>query len=361
MIVLNNDRLVTKSYQFHGIFRLVLHSDDLKALHHFQAEYGAFEERVSSQPADLEVTVSKFTVKPNGDVRRFGSYHLSGDWIYATERYKVARWQFAMQGLATPTTRLFFHGGIFALDFLQHFLIEQIMRYKICQKGFCLVHGGCVARNGLSVLFPGLGHTGKTALSLRQVLAGSQFQSDDYTFLSATGETYSYPRRLHISDHMHGVCPAAMEHLGLKPRLSIKAKKLIYYLSLKYGDLSESLQLTELVPGAEIEPTARLRAILLLTGTPGTELDEPRPLPRDELVWRVTAMNNLEGKPFYNILLSHHYSGDISLSRCWEREHDILEQALADVSGYELVIPRQAPDPQAVLEKTTRIVDELLG
>jgi len=360
MIILNNDKFVTKRYQFHGIFRLALHSDDPKALRHFQAEYCAFED-ASSQPADLEVTVSKFAARPNGDVRRFGRYHLAGDWIYATERYKVARWQFAMQGLAAPTTRLFFHGGIFSLDFLQHHFVEQIMRYKICQKGFLLVHGGCIARNGVSVLFPGLGHTGKTALALRQVLAGRQFQADDYTFVSERGETYSYPRRLHISDHMHAACPAAMRHLNLKHRLSIKAKKLIYYLSLKYGDLSESLQLTELVPGAEIEDVARLRAVLLLTSSVGTELKGPRLLRKDELINRVMAINCLEGKPFYNVLLGHHYNGNaLSLSEWWGREREILQQAMAGVSGYEVVVPRQASNPEAVLERTARIMDSVL-
>lgn len=360
MITLDNNRLVTKSYHFHGIFRLSFHSDNPKAIRHFQAEYGAFEE-IPSQPADLDVTVSKFCVEPNGDISTFGNYLLAGNWIYATERYKVAQWQFAMKGLAAPTTQLFFHGGIFSLDFLQHYFIEQIMRYKICQKGFLLMHGGCIARNGVSVLFPGLGHTGKTALALRQVLAGRQFQADDYTFVSEKGETYSYPRRLHISDHMHAACPAAMRHLNPKHRLSIKAKKLIYYLSLKYGDLSESLQLTELVPGAEIEDVARLRAVLVLTSSVGTELKGPRPLRKDEFVNRVMAINCLEGKPFYNILLGLHYNGNtLSLSEWWRRERKILQRALAGVSGYEVVVPRQAPNPEAVLERTARIMDSVL-
>jgi hypothetical protein len=360
MITLDNNRLVTKSYDFHGIFRLSLHSDNPKAIRYFQAEYSAFE-KVPSQPADLEVTVSKFSVEPNGDVSTFGRYLLAGDWIYGTERYKVARWQFAVKGLATPTTQLCFHGGIFSLDFLQHFFVEQIMRYKICQKGFLLVHGGCIARNGVSVLFPGLGHTGKTQLALRQVLAGQQFQADDHTFVSERGETYSYPRRLHISDRMYAACPAAMQHLSRRHRLSIKAKKLIYYLSLKYGDLSESLQLTELVPGAEIEDVARLRAVLLLTSSVGTELKGPRPLRKDELVNRVMAMNCLEARPFYNILLGHHYDGNaLSLSEWWGREREMLQQALAGASGYEVLVPRQAPNPEAVLERTARIMDSVL-
>lgn len=361
MITLNAHTLITKHYNFHGSFRLSLHADDPKAIRHFQAEYGAFE-TASSEACDLEVTVSKFAVHPDGDASVFGHYRLAGDWIYAHERYKVARWQFAMQGLAAPTTQLFFHGGIFALDFLQHFFVEPIMRYKICQKGFLLVHGGCIAKDGVSVLFPGLGHTGKTALALRQVLAGWRFQADDYTFVSVRGETYSYPRRLHISDHMHAVCPAATRSLSLKHRLSLKAKKLIYYGSLKYGDLSEALGLTELVPGAEIQDVARLRAVLVLTGSMGTELKGPRPLAKDELIDRVMGINCYESKPFHSLVLGYQPNGNaLSLSEWWEREREVLEQALAGILSYEISVPRRAPDPKAVLDRVARILDSALG
>ena len=47
---------------------------------------------------------------------------------------------------------------------------------------------------------PALGAlTGNQAV--QQVQAGRKFQADDYTFVSASGNTYSYPRRLHVSDH----------------------------------------------------------------------------------------------------------------------------------------------------------------
>jgi hypothetical protein len=360
MITLKSDRLVSKGYNFHGFFRLSLHSDSPKALRHFQAEYAPFEASLT-QPADLDITVAGFRLTPSGAVRAFGRHLLSDDWIYAKEHYKVARWHFALQGLAQARTQLFFDGGPFSLDFLQHYFVEQIMRYKVSQRGCLLVHGGCVARNGVSVLFPGLGHTGKTALALWQVLGGHQFQADDYTFVTARGETYCYPRRLHVSDHMRGACPAALRHLSPRHRLSIKAKKLVYYLTLKYGNLSESVGLTEIIPEAKVEDVARLKAVLVLTSSTGTELEGPRPLREGELVNHVMSINRLEGKPLYSLLLAHHYaSSTSSLPEWWQRERDILEQALADTVGHEVFVPRRAPDPAAVLQRMARIAESVL-
>jgi hypothetical protein len=232
----NSGRVRTQHYNFHGIFRLAITTEDLATLHHFQQEYGAFEDHSPTTP-DLLVNVGKFSMTPQADDRTFGKYRLTGEWIYGGARYKVAWWRFALCGMTSPTTELVFYGGLFAPYFLQHFLIEQIMRYKIVQKGFVLVHGGCIADRGNSVIFPGLGHAGKTALAVQQVQAGRKFQADDYTLVSASGNTYSYPRRLHVSDHTKEAFPEAVNNLRMRHRFSIKVKSLIYYMTLKNGDL----------------------------------------------------------------------------------------------------------------------------
>ena len=134
----------TQHYNFHGIFRLAITTDDPAALRYFNQEYGAFEDSSPGTP-DLLVNVGRFSMTPQADDRTFGKYRLTGEWIYGSARYKVAWWRFALCGMTSPTTELVFYGGLFAPYFLQHFLIEQIMRYKIVQKGFVLVHGGCVA------------------------------------------------------------------------------------------------------------------------------------------------------------------------------------------------------------------------
>lgn len=360
MIVTGHGPLSTRRYRFHELFSMALRSDSFKARKHFQAEYGALRDD-ASEPPDLEVTVSDFDLHTNGNLSRFGRYSVWEDWIYANDSYKVARWKFALRGLGAQTTQLFFQGGPFSLDFLQHYLVEQIMRYKVSERGSTLVHGSCVAKDGLSVLCPGLGHTGKTALALRKVLEGWQFQADDYVFVSSVGETLSYPRRLHISDHMHDACPDGMRNLSGRHRLSIKTKKLIYYLSLKYGDLSEALQITELIPQAQVAARARLGAVVLLIGTDGTEVKEPRPIETDELIDRIAAINSREGLPFVKVMLAHQPSeGLMSLHEWWGLERENLRQALSGVPAVMLAVPQYPEDPAATQEAMARVVDDMV-
>src|SRR5438874_5402734 len=89
------DSLTNKSYDFHGICRLNLHSADPHVVRHFQAEYGAFEVG-SLEDADIDVTVGPFSMDVPAAATTFGRFVISDDWVYARERYKVARWHFAL-------------------------------------------------------------------------------------------------------------------------------------------------------------------------------------------------------------------------------------------------------------------------
>jgi hypothetical protein len=361
MIVQHTPNLITATYSFHGIFRLCVRTDDPKVLQHFESEYGLFVDN-SPQPVDLDLAVGKFSIAPQGERRVIGEYLVAGQWIYAAQHYKIARWRFALTGLQAPTTQLYVEGGIFSLDFVQKYLVEQIMRYKISQKGYALVHAGCVSRDGLSVLFPGLGHAGKTQLALQQVLAGWQFQADDYTFVSEQGNTYCYPRRIHISDNVGTSGPASRSPLSSRHRLSMRAKKLAYWLSLGYGNLTEALRLSELVPEAIIEDAARLQAVIMLVSSVENESKPPRILDGDELLNRVMAINFLEAQPFPSLLLSAQCMDDsISVSEWWCRERDIMRRALSGVEAYEVVVPYRAQDPTAALERAGGLMEEAVS
>ncbi|HEX5418325.1 MAG TPA: hypothetical protein VFZ25_21930 [Chloroflexota bacterium] len=349
-------------YDFHGIFRLTVQADTAKASRHFQEEYGHFATDYLESP-DLLVSVGASAFKSprsGAPAREDAGWESEDRWLRARERHKVATWRFDLHGLDQPTTRLRFQGGLFSLDYLQHY-VEQIVRFKISQRGFLLVHAGCVAGNGAAVLFPGRGHAGKTALALQQVLAGRQFQSDDYTFLSTTGETYAYPRRLHISEHIDAVCPTALRQVGLQHKLAIKAKYLIYYLTLKYGDLSESLRLAELIPSAVVTNAARLRTVLFLSGVNGGELHGPRPLDHEELVDQILEVNRYEATRFQRLLLHAQPNACLERPEAWfSREREVLTRALRDIPGYAVDVPRQSAHPEATLEQLGRIVDQVL-
>ncbi len=345
-------------YNFHDLFRLTVRSAQAKARQHFRSEYALFktDDLASS---DLLVTVGPFSLEGSEDSGVVTD--RGGGWLYVRERHKVATWRFAIGGLAAPESQLLFDGGLFSMMFLQHY-VEQIMRFKLSQRGIALVHAGCVARGGTSVLFPGRGKSGKTALVLQQVLAGEQFQADDYTLVTSTGQTLCYPRRLHISQHISSVCPEALRHVSLKHRLFIRAKYLIYLLTLKYGELTEPLQLAEMLPRAAVARTARLGAVVLLKSGECGEVRGLRPVSGRELVNQVMEINREEGgRRFPRVLLKLQEKGDGDLAEdWWRRERAVLEQALSGVPGYEIVVPRKAASPKATLAQVGRLAAGVL-
>jgi hypothetical protein len=349
----------THYYNLHGFFRLAVRSVHPHVLRHFQAEYAAFQVDPFDD-GDLDVTIGPFSVSVPDSATAFGRFVVTDDWVYARERYKVARWEFAFTPLAERTVKLVFDGGVFSLDFAHHQFVEPLLRYRVCERDVVLVGGGSVVKDGRAVLVSGLGQTGKTALTVRQVLSGWNFQSDDMTFVSSLGETYSYPRRLHITDHMFAVCPSAMRRLPIAQKLSIKSKKLIYEGSLRYGELQEAVTINQLVPRAAIEPTARLSAVLVLVAVPGTALRRPRRLKHTELLDRLMAINGLECRAFTDVLWACHASGKaVSPAQWWQTERALLERALDRVPGFEVEVPRDMVDRRAIVEHTGRVLEEI--
>jgi hypothetical protein len=352
-----NGRLTTAYYNFHGLFCLAVRATKPHVIAHFDAEYGRF--KTEPLEVDLDLSVGPFSVNPDASSVRFDHFSLVDGWVTGHQRYKVASWRFAMTAPADPTTRLLFDGGMFSLDFLQHHFVEPLLRYKIGPRNVTLLGGGSVVRDNHAVLFSGLGHTGKTAVAIRQVHNGWSFQSDDMTFVSADRRALSYPRRLHVTDHMFAVCPAPMRQLQLAPKLSIKIKKLIYEGTLRYGELQESLRIDDLVPSARIVDNVNLAAVLILTASPGAQLAEPRRLNQSQLLDRLMAINGFEGRAFTDLLWACHAAGKAcSPADWWQLERSIVSRAVADVPGFELLVPAAA-DRHAVLEHTGRVLEDL--
>jgi hypothetical protein len=286
MIAVKRQRLRAQHYDLHGLLRLCVRSASARVLRHFDAEIGRFRSAEATAP-EIEIVVAPFEVAPRAAVRVADGIFAADDLLYGADRHKVARWRWAIQGLAQPTTTIYFWGGPFSLGFLQHRYVDQLIRLKLAQRGATLVHGCCLAAEGRALLMPALMHTGKTTIALHLVRRGWQFQSDDYTIVSAAGETLSYPRRLHFSSHVKEQYPEALATISARRRRSMALKQAIYLLTLRYGSLSEALAIDELVPDVTIADRARLHEVILLGTHTGAELRGPTPIRRERAAERV--------------------------------------------------------------------------
>jgi hypothetical protein len=361
MIVPQSSHFQERTYDMHGMFELRVRSPSHKVIRYFDAEFGPFRSGGARVP-DLEVIVDRFYIAPEARVCLSGRSSVLEDGICGSDRYKVARWRFAIEGLDHKPTRLYLIGGHFSLGFMQHRYVDQLMRYKLSLQGCTMVHGCCVAHQGSAVLFPGLMHTGKTTIALYFVLHGWQFQADDYTIVDADGWTYSYPRRLHFSCHVSERYPEALESIGPRHRLSMVAKKAIYLLTMGYGNISEALSIAEIVPDVEIADLARLRHLILLSRHTGERLMGPIPLSPSDAVDRVLSINCWEGGYLRNILLEWAcVRGNNPLVLWRDRERRVLEEALRRTACYELLIPQQVRDLKTLFTQISSLIEQMTG
>jgi dolichol-phosphate mannosyltransferase len=82
-------------------------------------------------------------------------------------------------------------------------VVEAQLRWLFVRKGYALMHGACLAKDGKAVFVTAQTDTGKTTTilhTLRENL-GMQFLSDDMTIVAQDGRVFNYPKPLTISLH----------------------------------------------------------------------------------------------------------------------------------------------------------------
>ena len=109
-------------------------------------------------------------------------------------------------------------------------VVEPILRWRLVELGYALVHAACFADGEDAFLVTARTDTGKTTTMLK-VLDGSElrFISDDLVILSPDGVVRSYPKPLTISAHtVHALTNTMLtrrERLVLRPQSRIHSRE----------------------------------------------------------------------------------------------------------------------------------------
>ena len=83
-------------------------------------------------------------------------------------------------------------------------VVEALLRWMFVRKGYALMHGATLAKDGKAVFITAQTDTGKTTTilhTLRENLGQMQFLSDDMTIVAKDGRVLNYPKPLTISLH----------------------------------------------------------------------------------------------------------------------------------------------------------------
>jgi len=225
-------------------------------------------------------------------------------------------------------------------------LFETLLSIKLIQKGYAIVHTGCLNHHGDAFLFTALRDTGKTSTVL-SLLDGKElrFMSDDLTIMSKNSEVYSYPTKVNISPYTlsgNVISPSNDLMSRIKKRLANSRFEILFgdILKIAMGDRKE-------VPRDLIEDKGLIKKIFVIGGGENgiRKID-------GEEVARKILINTLElYNPFRVYSLNFYYHiFDFNIFDIFDEQKKIVKEAVKDAECFEIRLNRVEKYPEMIKE-----------
>lgn len=243
------------------------------------------------------------------------------------------------------------------VNFLQHGVIEAIMRFKLPQKGYAIVHGSCVGDNKNAYLFPAFGNTGKTTASVNLAARGYVFFSDDLTIISKSGYAYSLPRSIHVfhPDFKYykifkkkirkGLIKKAwlgileLNRKILPPNIKVLLTELLPFQSIP--NLLEHVSVKTIIPDVKIGTKMKLKKVILLNKVNADRIRTKKNVSYKAVAHKSAYQTEIELMPlsmFWKYLYYHIYLAGKHISTI-KAEIGVLESAFRKLDCYEIELP----------------------
>ena len=219
--------------------------------------------------------------------------------------------------------------------------IRAIIQLKLIQKGYSLIHAGCLNYNGESVLIVAPRDSGKTStiLSLLKnhefdfvkdaavINDKVNFMSDDLTIISDKRIAYSYPEQVDVSAHTltSGIVEPYNGKIGGN-----------YFLTLLLGRLF-NIELTQKrdIPIDLIVDTGKISKVFILTG--GRNDEGVKAINKDEAVRKIfTATTDLINPTKEYILNLYSYMCNFPMFDLIAKQYSIIENAIWNTECFEV-------------------------
>ena len=272
---------------------------------------------------------------------------LSGsapDGAFVRASHKVlARWAYRVSVQPEKVT-IQAYGNPLSISLIHHMLVHHSLRYLVSYQNTVMLHAGAVVYRGRSLILTGHGGVGKTTLtSLLLSRGGPEWlvHSDDYVFLTATGESLAYLTRAHIYRSLLGPVPQIRQVLTTEERLRLEAYwRLRTLAGIK---LPVRVPLARLWPGRPVAAKAVPAGLVVLERG---EVDQPvlRQLPPEQApIDDLLAMNFGEARHYLDLVGQCLPAAEWqSLVEDWrQRERTVLQHVVQRIPVYSLTIPQQ--------------------
>ena len=322
-------------YNFHNLLKvqIIIHRPGWfdsyleKTFHHYEVD--------GLKDPNLIIRIGPFPPKLKDCAIVDGKYFVRRDYFFYKSYYKMAWWGTEIEGIESELTEVRIDCNGFGRMIIPGETIYNLIRFKLGQKGFPLIHGSAVGKNGMAYVFSARGGTGKTITTLNFVKRGFDFYSDDSVILG-NHEIFGFivPFNLRFTYDIESL-------LGMRfswaTRRELFLKRLINYLTFGKVSLFTTLEAKQVFPQT-IRDRAHLNKVYILFQGPTFAIEENIPLK-----WATTDIlinMQFECPELISLLLAYSYCfPNNPLSDFWERIEENISNALKGVEVHRISIP----------------------
>jgi hypothetical protein len=301
---------------------------------------------------DLSIDIGPFSPKIGECAIVDGKYFVRRDYIYYKTKYKIAWWETEIRGIEKERTDVGIQCNPFGRAVIPGETIYNLIRFKLATRGYPLVHGSAVGKDGGAYLFSARGGTGKTISTLNFVKRGFDYYSDDSVILG-DHEIFGLivPFNLRFTYDVEALLGVKFSP---KTKRELFLKRLLYFLTLGQISLFTTLEAKE-VFAASIRERALLKKVYILFHGPEFAIEKDVPL---EWVVNDLLINfQFECPELIGLLLAYSYCyPENPLSHFWERVNQQLYDSLSGVESHRISIPTLYSD-----EVFSRVYQEVTG
>lgn len=330
--------MIEKNYHIHDIVKFKVIANKIST--RMDIEYRNFESGEIDAP-DFTIYLGEFIPSNEGCIILDNTYYIKKDYFYCSDSYKIGKWKVEISGLEKNGTivKLFTNivGNIAADMFICAFIIDFLIRYKMEDKGYSVVHASAVSKDDNAYLFPSQSGAGKTTTAIYFADKGYNFLGDDFVILH-NGNVISYLTPLNI--FAYNLNPIILKNLLFKDKLILKFKNIIYKATFGYIKMFTKLNPIDIFQKSQIIYKSNLDTIFLLVPKDTFRIKETN---IDIIINNLFINQKMESFPFFKYLLEYSYVfPESDIAAYWEKcKANLIKNLGNDLNFYRLDVPKR--------------------
>ncbi len=340
-------------YNLHGFVKFTIQYDDKWYFKNILEHYDGYRSEEGAEPDFIVKLQTGFRDRKHrnrqrgtGDENFFctdGRFVLGPDSFECiADRYKIARWSFRLTNLSGIIVAEIWAnqaGFLYMAGLVIDFLIEVFS----CLKHAPMLHAACVAKDNEGLLIAARGGGGKTSLALHLVEQyGFKLLSDNFTIVRQ-GDGWGYQTPLNVFGY--NLSREIKDSFTRTQQFEFLAKRMLHFLTGGYFKLFTRVR-PEVVYGGKTTDHCRIKNLALLIPYTGKELEmEETCLP--DILDRLVINQMLDFQYYHDYALEYNFFFATPFFRHWERYPLELQENLAALKVYKVLLPIGKPRPYA--------------